>query len=67
MLILALPQLENLQRTAGDSDRANLQRAVGESGAASAPQAAAPNPWGQSIELIAKDVGSRFVMRGSGV
>jgi predicted nuclease of restriction endonuclease-like (RecB) superfamily len=47
-------EVENLQRSVGDSDRQILQRAIGESSHSGPPAAVAQIPWGQNIELITK-------------
>jgi predicted nuclease of restriction endonuclease-like (RecB) superfamily len=47
-------EVENLQRSVGDSDRQILQRAIGESSPSGPPAAVAQIPWGQNIELITK-------------
>jgi predicted nuclease of restriction endonuclease-like (RecB) superfamily len=47
-------EVENLQRSVGDSDRQILQRAIGESSPSGPPAVVAQIPWGQNIELITK-------------
>jgi predicted nuclease of restriction endonuclease-like (RecB) superfamily len=47
-------EVENLQRSVGESDRQILQRAIGESSPSGPPAAVAQIPWGQNIELITK-------------